>query len=480
MFDLAIIGVGATGVSLLKQLQDEVYAAGLASPKIALFCPKEDFACGKAFGDAAAIHKVNTPPNMLCISRHEPDGFSRWMSEKGEELDLYPNRLMYAKFLHETYQGILNLGILKIEEFYIHVDSLHPYMGGYKINTGDGVVTAKKIVMCLGALHGSTFPTLAAQTGFVDHHRQFMDIPDGPVLVAGSGLTAVDAARSLAMNRNREIHLFSRHGYAPTCLTAKNTYTPKALNWKNLLDNKGNRVRLSRFIHLLNQERQYLLGKDEVEPALHRLRSEGASAYFEFLMQKSAAADLPYQDILVSTRPYMHKLWQMLPVEDRVLFSNHYGSEWAVWRHPIPYEVMSELAQAAKEKRLHIHKASRPPLFNNGSFSIETADRKSITSPFMVDGTGGSNQLSTIDSALLKNLLQQGLIESHPCGGMNIHPMTFECRVNGTRVPNLYNIGPLNKGCLFSTNAFWFNAYCAGQWAKQYVIEMSHQHLSVV
>lgn len=69
------------------------------------------------------------------------------------------------------------------------------------------------------------------------------------------------------------------------------------------------------------------------------------------------------------------------------------------------------------------------------------------------------------------NLMKQALTEVHPCGGMNIDLLTFQCRVQNRNVPGLYNLGPLSKGSLFSTNAFWFNARCAESWAKKWAVE---------
>lgn len=74
-------------------------------------------------------------------------------------------------------------------------------------------------------------------------------------------------------------------------------------------------------------------------------------------------------------------------------------------------------------------------------------------------------------NTLLENLLINKLIENHPCGGINIDPLTFQCKVNGNNIHGLYNIGPLNKGCLFSTNALWFNVKCCEIWVRQWASE---------
>lgn len=116
MFDIAAVGLGATGVSLIKQLQDAVYNFNLPKPKIAVFNPMQTFARGEAFGSADMIHKVNTPPDMLAISHSEPDAFSNWLEKQGN-YERYPNRFLYADFLSYSYKSVAESDVLDICEF---------------------------------------------------------------------------------------------------------------------------------------------------------------------------------------------------------------------------------------------------------------------------------------------------------------------------------------------------------------------------
>ena len=192
-------------------------------------------------------------------------------------------------------------------------------------------------------------------------------------------------------------------------------------------------------------------------------------------MDRSQQSDLPFQDVLVSTRPYMHILWRSLSITDRIAFNSRYGARWAAWRHPIPLEVMGEMAIAAQEGRLHIHQSTDVPRWENGTVHVPVRSGRVLSSTTLVDGTGGSNQLETIPSMLIQNLISRRLIESHPCGGMNVDALTYQCKVSGQSAHRIYNLGPLNKGSLFSTNAFWFNAQCAGHWARQWAIDVTQK-----
>lgn len=472
MFDIAIIGFGATGVSLLKQIQNEVYTYNLKTNRVALFNPVLEFAQGKAFGDAAIVHKVNTPPSMLSLSSVEPLAFSDWMYAQGKSKEFYPNRFLYANFLKETYEKIKNSRLINIDEFRETVDLITPCAHGYQIYRKNGKsVIANKVVLCLGSLHGKNFQNIANKPGFFDHHKKISKIREGTILIAGTGLTAIDAFRSLN-HSSTQVHFFSRHGFIPTCLSKENFYKPIIFNWTNLLKSKDTFFRLQHFLDMLQKECNLISDGGERIFAMNLLKKESLTAYFDYLTQRSQISNLPYQDILVSTRPYMHRLWYSMSIRDRIYFNSHYGADWAAWRHPVPYEVFSELTHAAKERRIFFHQVKKPVCWKKGIFTLETISGKIIKAQNLIDGTGGTNQLQAIDSLLLKHLQKNGLIEPHSCGGINIHPLTYQCQVNNKLVPGLYNIGPLNKGSLFSTNALWFNVNCTENWARQWAVEM--------
>lgn len=92
MFDIAIIGAGATAISLLKHLEDICYNDNFKKPQVALIRPARYFGTGKAFGDTDGHYRVNTPPKMLAISDYEPHNFSKFLLRTAGSHLLYPVR----------------------------------------------------------------------------------------------------------------------------------------------------------------------------------------------------------------------------------------------------------------------------------------------------------------------------------------------------------------------------------------------------
>lgn len=469
IIDIAIIGFGATGVGLLNAIQSEVYNHKNLRPSVAIFNNKDSFSKGKAFGDSASSHIVNTPPSMMSASSLDPEDFSRWLKKINPEVTRWPPRAEFSKYLKSTYDDITNNGLVDISEFKIDVINLSKVGSEFELDLQDGqMVKAREVVMCLGSINANNFSSISQHDGFIRHHANYKDTKYSNVLIAGSGLSAIDAFRYINReNQNTCVNMFSRTGLAPTCLAESNQYNPKYLNWNSILKEKNCRP-LRAFIRLINKEKRALGGKGEFQHATELFNSGKQYEYFEYLQTRASNADLPWQDVLVSTRPWFHKLWKSMSLKEKSFFLKEYSSLWATWRHPIPSSSFSQLKNAVNTKHLRFYKSTKLPLYKNNTFSVETT-KGELKSDTLWDGTGGTPQLPQIDNLLIKNLLLKNYIEPHPCGGLMINPKTFAIRSRAQEISGLYNIGPLNKGTLFSTNAFWFNSKCAESWVHNWL-----------
>ena len=489
MFDIAIVGLGANGVSLLMSIRNQVLAAGLETPRIVVFSPAGTLGRGEAFGAAHRHHLVNTSPPMMPLSEAAPNAFARWLASVGRGAETYPPRQAFADYLESEFQTLLKGGIVQIVPIEAAVEAIAKVSGGVELHTATHKFAAKRAVLCLGAPRGSSFPEFSADPAFslayaatADDRDSARHLPgdEEPILVAGTGLTAVDVFRSLNIGQSREIHLFSRHGLPPTCLTSQSNHVPRHFSFDALAHRPTGRLALHDFLSALKEDCRELPDGGEHVAGARLLREEGLSAFFRFLLSRADAGDLPYQDLLVSTRPYMHDLWRMLSIEDRLAFLLNHGAHWAAWRHPVPRQVVKEMQTAAAEGRLHIHRAATRPTRSGRHFEITTSAGLTVRSGTLIDATGGSIRLGAMDSPLLAQMQAAGLVQPHPCGGIDVHPLTFECRVNGSQDSRLSCLGPLTKGTFFSTNAFGFNARCAAQWARLWAIAQTRPMSALV
>ena len=158
--------------------------------------------------------------------------------------------------------------------------SLQYVEGEFELALQDGeLIKAREVVLCLGSLNSSNFSDLEELPGFINHHTQYNQTVNEPVLIAGSGLTAVDAFRHLDKSKNARANIFSRNGLAPTCLSEKHLYAPKHLTWNSLL-RESHLSPLKAFMKLLLKEHRSLQNESEFKTAIRFLRTGKQAEYF--------------------------------------------------------------------------------------------------------------------------------------------------------------------------------------------------------
>lgn len=171
----------------------------------------------------------------------------------------------------------------------------------------------------------------------------------------------------------------------------------------------------------------------------------------------------------MSTRYYAYKIWRSLSDYEKIYFQRRFGAYWACWRHPMPAEVILELNEYARCGRLQIHRSPFRIESIQGKHILTTKSNQ-IVADTLIDGTGGSDQIECSKSPLLQNMLAKGICSPHPCGGLRIDNLTYAV-LNNKKRSGLYCLGPLAKGDLFSTNAFWFNANSAANLAHSFAVQ---------
>ena len=470
--DIAVIGAGACAVSLLSSLKDELGAASTPRTSIALWGRSETFGVGEAFGAAQREHLVNTQAALLGLTESDPAGFVRWLANRGSEGHRYPERKAMARFLQDSYAGLRRASALDVVEFRDEAIDIGINRDGtlQVFGRAASCALARCVVLCVGAVPSRNLSYLSADSGYRGSGGEIGPVRGATVLIAGTGPSGLDALRSAMAGGAREVHLFSRNGFLPTCQSLAPHYQPKHFTWPLLREQcRGGSIGLARVLALFQRELREMGARCEFEPAAMALKQKGTSAFLSYLLSRAQAHDLPLQDLLMSTRLYMHQLWRALSLGDRLLFHRVWRALWSAWRHPVPAGTYEQLRDAVGAGFVRIHRVVRPPVCRDGQFWIDTAESGVVQGSVLVDATGWSAY--TDSTALLRALCRRRLIEMHPCGGVNVDPESMQCIVGSRPVRGLFAIGPIAHGVLFSTNAHWFNVRCAAQWARQWVAE---------
>lgn len=463
-YDIAIIGFGATGVTFLRSLQSFHHEQNLDKLKIVIVSEEKTLALGKAFQECDEIHRVNTPPELMSVQEEDILGFKHWL-DQNLYTEKYPPRHMFARYLKETFNEIKKDSAFEIDIIESEAVDIKNSTDGLEVKTLSTNFLSKKIVLCLGSLTSTKFSKFNRNLALPSEITYLKSKDITEVAVAGTGLTAIDCIRQLKKQGAKKVYIFSRKNMLPTPITTENKYIPKYFIWQNIkkeliLTTKGQR--LTKLLYIFKQEID-LLKENEYIHSKEFLSNEDYLSYFTYILNKSKSGDLPIQDILTSTRRFAHKIWKLLSEDEKINFQRNYSSAWAVWRHPIPIFILEEIKEYFQTGFIEVIKSPHIEYYNNKLVIKSEKTNSKVKVNTLVDATGGTMDILKSNSPLIKNLLIRNLISPHICGGIRTNSLNF--KVKNNQGAEIYNLGPLSKGDLFSTNAFWYNSKCANELA---------------
>ena len=469
--EIILIGLGASGVSFITQLSRLAMELNSMDVKVKIISEDKYFAKGEAFGLSKDIHILNTPIHTMGLDTLDPTSYERWFKKKNYISSTYTKRLTYSEYINQAYTEIKNREGMAIEEYKSKAININ-INDRICVDTSTGdKIYGDYLVYAPGSINSSNFGNLSKNKYFYSNPYSFKEIPkDKNIGVLGTSLTAVDVVRDLIKTGHRgKITMYSRTGCPPTCISLENKYIPSSLTFENIFKEAylKKHLTLNNLMGLLNNELKNI--NNELIPAYKLKKNIGD--YWKYLYNRSSNADLPYQDTLMSTRFYAHKIWSLLNNKDKIYFNSNFSSMWACWRHPIPREVIKDLYYMHDIGQLDICKIKSKPIpltkgFNfNTNIGIKTED-------YLIDGTGGNNNIKKTNDKFLLSLLDKGLAKDNVFGGLEVDTNSYQIINNIS--PNIYAIGQIGKGSLFSTNAFWFNAKIAKEITKSLLLHHKH------
>lgn len=406
-FELAIIGAGASGTLTAVQF------ARLAGPAArgVLIEAGARAARGLAYGTPYGAHLLNVPAAKMSAFPDDPEHFLRWL--RGRIADAKPGtfapRALYGDYLasllaeRDTYERVQRVGGTAVgltragDDWVVH---LHD----------DRTVTARNVVLALGNLPPADPLRIEGEVPL-----EYVRDPwapgaviglghEDPVLLIGSGLTALDVAAALRHEGHTgTIHALSRHGrlprpHAPT--------SPVALSTPPFRTPRGG-------LRWVREQEDW-----------------------------RAAID--------SLRPHTSSLWQGWTLAQRGTFMRHARSLWDVHRHRAAPEVLA----AAHLQVLAGHVVALRPgpevvWQPRGSQSHLRVHVKRV-----INCTGPAADYARLDLPLVVQLRRAGWLVPDPLRlGVETAPDGRLLGTDGKPVDGLYTLGPLRRPALWESTA---------------------------
>jgi uncharacterized NAD(P)/FAD-binding protein YdhS len=398
------VGGGASGVLAAIHL----LRAGPAALDVVIIEPRAQLGEGVAYGTTDLAHLLNVRAECLSALSDQPSNFTAWAGRRAAvDGHSFVPRAWYGDYLRSLLQPVDHVPARAV--------GITPWAGRVEIALSDGTRRVVDRAILAPGPQPSRWPRPLGGSGarWIDDPwvpGALADLPsDAPVLLVGTGLTAIDATLSLDAAGHRQIVATSRHGMLPSAHT-DDPVVPLQL----------------------------------VPPARPTARSLVAWA-------RSLAVEAGGWDAVVDgLRPHTDEIWASLPLDERAQLLRHGQRRWEVVRHRMAPAVATRITAMRERGQLTIVPGgvrgvrSRP-----GSVEVDLAGRRHRFGA-VVNCTGPSADVRRTSHPLVRDLLDRGMARPGPLG-LGIDTGQDGCLPRTDR--KLWLIGPLRRGRRWETTA---------------------------
>jgi uncharacterized NAD(P)/FAD-binding protein YdhS len=371
-----------------------------------------------------------------------PDDFVEWALARRDNVlptDFVP-RQWYGEYVRDTLLAAAadSSESAKLSVVFDEVRRVarHPG-GGWMVHLARGAsLRADAVVLAIGHRAPSDpigRKWIGPKTRFIaDPWRPFaMNVvaPDEPVVVMGSGLTAVDAVLSLsAQERRAPITLVSRNGLLPQSHSA--TPLPPAdlgdLVSTALTAPGGVRART-----LLREVRR--------------------------MARALAGRGVDWRSVIDGLRPHTARLWQAMPVAERRRFLSRLRPFWEVHRHRMALPVAERfraLLEGGEVRMLCGRVVSARELEKEVRIVVRargTERQDELSAGWVINCTGPMPSNSADSNPVIGSLLVHGWLRLDELAlGIETSPAGNAITASGNELPDVFVVGTLRKP------AFWY------------------------
>jgi uncharacterized NAD(P)/FAD-binding protein YdhS len=408
---IAIVGGGASGVLTAVHLM----RASQERLRVVIIEPRADLGRGVAYGTTDLGHLLNVRAGALSALPDQPGHFTAWVQQG---MDSHARSLLAHSdsFLPRAWYGRYLASLLdRAEHVQARVDDLRPAGTRVQVVLSDRrCLKVDRVVVAPGS-SPSTWPGNLGGTG----PRWICDpwapgalagIPsEEPVLLLGSGLTAVDVALSLGATGNRHVLAASRHGLLPRV-------HPEAP-----------------------------LGAVHVDPP----KNPTARSLLQWARTVAATCG-DWTPVVDALRPHTDELWGAMAESERSRLLRHVHRRWEVVRHRMPPSVgaLVESLRSAGQLKVVSGAVGSARTTRNG-VEVTLADRI-VRVGAVVNCSGPSADVRRSQHPLVQRLLHRGLAHPSPLG-LGLETDTSGCMPDTANA--LWLVGPLRRGHRWETSA---------------------------
>ena len=477
---ICIIGFGATGISFLRQLLEEIKNGEVKNPpRIVIYNSNKNPARGLAYSNKSPHYRLNMRSSTMSIWPENPMDFVDYLKKvRGmEDVPEYASRYLFGDYLEHAWKVAQELAKemkIPIEYNEEKIETVTPNKDGtFTIGSSEEEsINVEYAVMCLGNLPPETYRELRGEEGYL--HNFYGKLKAAAVegktkaVILGCSLSAVDALLHLVKECKfeGEVTLVSRKGILPS------VQVPKMPAVKNITPEElppGNLESLEEFaLFVLKNIGSKLTIKDLIEWSENGNRNKSAIEQIRTSIKLAETNKaFAWQAPLLALSRGMPLLWQKLPIRERERFLWNFNTQWAAFRFSMPLPTAKKLVDLLESQNITISSGVESVVSRGeGKFEVKTKDAE-FEADLVINATGSGLDAQKSNDPLLRFLLEQKIGHPHSCGGFWVSEDTCEILdENRKPIENLHLMGSLTRGVFLYANALEMNALQAQEVSK--------------
>lgn len=435
MKTLVIIGAGFSGaITAIQFLKHSPRGV-----RVILINRSGAMARGLAYGTNSSQHLLNVPVGNMTALVDEPESFLNFCQSRlpGVLASSFVPRKLYGDYLASMLDAAeRNCRDASLHRLSTEVHSLRPAESGAVVELANGeVLNADQVVLAFGHFApldppGVAPAILAGRYQQDPWERNHVQAETGkPVLLLGSGLTALDVALGFNQTNPGPIYMLSRRGLLPLAHRIHHTGVAPVVGFSE---------------RLLN-----------VPPT--------ASLYLREIRQQVKAGandDVDWRDLLATLRPATPELWARLSEKERRRFLRHLQPYWDVHRHRVAPETYKRFQEALASGRIK-PMAGRIKAMDPGAEGMRVSIQRrggerieQIDVAQVINCTGPNSNLHRVNDRLIVQLCDEGLVQPDPHGlGLRVDGRLAVKSVEGVASSWLSYVGPMLKADFWEATA---------------------------
>lgn len=441
---ILIVGGGFSGTMAAAQILRRAHQA--TSPiRVVLVERRGAIGEGLAYSTRESAHLLNVPAGRMSAWPDRPDDFVQWATRRYGEVrptDFLP-RQWYGEYVRESLldTSAEACGLVKLEVVFDEVRRVarHP-SGGWMVHLErETSLRAEAVILAVGSRPPSD-PIgknwSGARTRFIsDPWRPFATHvvrPEEPVVILGSGLTAVDMVRSLTQQaRQAPILVVSRNGLMPQ------SHAPSPVPAADLSTWMGEMVATPGGVRALS-----LLKK--VRKKVRDLAVTGGN----------------WRSVVDGLRPHTSLLWRSMDSAERRKFLCRLRPFWEVHRHRMALEVAEPFRELIERGEVRLVAGCvESAQAESDVVKVVVRDRKrggaiELDASWVINCTGPLPSNSVASNPVIGSLLVSGLLRPDELLlGIETTMNGNAIGKDGKEITDLFLVGTLRKSMDWESTA---------------------------